>query len=147
MGIAIRLALIALVIIGGAIFRDRLSSNAGELKVGDCFDEPVGTQTVKDVQHHPCTEAHTGEVFFVADMPYGKEAPFPGDPAIEDFVTAKCGPAFARYVGGEAQTASLDAGYFYPLAEGWKEGDRNVSCYVRMLNGSALTRSLKVASN
>lgn len=147
MAIAVRVLLIALFVVGGAIFRDRLSSNAGELKVGDCFDEPVGAQTVKDVQHHPCTEAHSGEVFFAGDMPYDKNAAYPGDAAIDNFVGAQCGPAFARYVGSSTSTDGLDAGYFYPLADGWKSGDRNVSCYVKMLNGAALTRSLKAASN
>jgi hypothetical protein len=26
-------------------------------------------ETVEDVSHHPCTDAHTAEVFFVADHP------------------------------------------------------------------------------
>ena len=46
------------VAIGGFVLRDRLSSNAGDLAVGDCFDEPTASaETIEDVQHQPCTEA------------------------------------------------------------------------------------------
>jgi hypothetical protein len=57
----IRIAIIAVIAGGAYILRDRLTANAGDLKVGDCFDDPTGEQ-VKDVQHHPCTESHTAEV-------------------------------------------------------------------------------------
>src|SRR5262245_56412524 len=50
--------------VGGFIFRDFLSANATDLKVGDCFDEPANMESVEDVQHHPCTDEHTAEVFF-----------------------------------------------------------------------------------
>ena len=52
--------IVAVIIVGGFILRDRLSSNAGDLKVGDCFDEPASGAEISDVQHHPCTEAPHG---------------------------------------------------------------------------------------
>ena len=61
----VRIAIIAIIIVGGFVLRDRLSSSAGDLKVGDCFDEPATGGEISDVQHHPCTEAHTAEVVFI----------------------------------------------------------------------------------
>ena len=146
-GLAIRVVIIGMIVIGGVVFRDRLTGNAGELKVGDCFDEPVGAQTVKDVQHHPCSESHTAEIFYSGNMPDAKGAPFPGKPAIENFVTAACAPAFASFIDRTVNTDALDVGYLAPLADGWKSGDRGVSCYVTTMNRAPMTRSLKAASN
>ena len=58
--------------LGGYLLRDYLSGSAGDLKVGDCFDVPsfeTQSATVKDVQHHPCSELHSGEVFFLENVP------------------------------------------------------------------------------
>jgi hypothetical protein len=52
--------------LGGYLLRDFISGNVGDLKVGDCFDPPAlaaKDAVVKDVQHHPCSERHGGEVF------------------------------------------------------------------------------------
>ncbi len=65
----------------GFLFHDYLSGNAGDLKVGDRFDVPtVASQstTVKDFQHHPCSELHSGEVFFIANVPGEANAAYPG---------------------------------------------------------------------
>jgi hypothetical protein len=61
-GWIVRFALIGVVAVGALIFRDRLSGSAGELKVGDCFDVPAVQTNIRDVQHHPCNESHTGVV-------------------------------------------------------------------------------------
>ena len=54
-GLLIRVGIIAVIVAVGFVFRDFLSGNAGDLKVGDCFDQPSTTNTVvKDVPHHPC---------------------------------------------------------------------------------------------
>jgi hypothetical protein len=66
-GWGIRLVVVGAIVVGGFLFRDRISGNAGDLQVGDCFDDP-GTSEISDVQHHPCTEAHTGEVIFIGNM-------------------------------------------------------------------------------
>ena len=60
----VRLAIIGIIVIGeiGAfLFRDRLTGNAAELKVGDCFDVPTTATEITDVQHHPVHRvAHRG---------------------------------------------------------------------------------------
>ncbi|MFL5679833.1 MAG: septum formation family protein [Chloroflexota bacterium] len=146
-GILVRVLVIGVIVIGGLVFRDRISGAAADLKVGDCFDEPAGVaETVDNVQHHPCTDAHTSEIFYVGDMPDAKGAAYPGIQAVEDFADASCGAAFDAYVGTGADAATLDGGYFYPAEDGWKSGDRTVSCYVKAGDGKPLTRSLRVAA-
>lgn len=140
-----RIGIIAAVAFGALIFRDRLSSNAGELALGDCFDDPPGAVVITDVQHHPCTEAHTAEVIYVGTMT-GDDATYPSDVAIETFVGSTCLPAWTAYTGKDYQTeVVLGLGYYTPSREGWKDGDRGIVCYATRDDGAAMTTSVKKA--
>ncbi|HET7031171.1 MAG TPA: septum formation family protein [Candidatus Limnocylindrales bacterium] len=140
----IRIAIIAVIVIGGLIFRDRLSSNAGDLKVGDCFDVPAENVDVKDVQHHPCSEGHTGEVFAQVSHPAAKGTAPLTQTQLIDFLSSACGPAWLTYVGQDAATSQVfDIGAFYPRDQDWTDGDRGVTCYTYRVDGAAMTTSLK----
>lgn len=142
-GWIVRIAIIAAIAIGAFVLRDRLSSNAGDLAVGDCFDEPAGATEVEDVQHHPCTEPHTSEVVFVGDI--AADA-YPSETEVADFVRDQCVPAFNSYTGLDFETdTTLDMGYFFPLEEGWRTGDHEVICYVIRLDKAPMSQSLKTA--
>ena len=143
-GWGVRIAIIAVIVVAGFLFRDRLSSNAGELKVGDCFDEPSTATEVSDVQHHPCEEPHTAEVIFVGDMS-GDNNAYPSSDAVFEYVSVNCIPSFTTYTGQGLDGATLDVGYFHPTSEGWGKGDRGVICYAINLDGSPMTGSLKAA--
>jgi hypothetical protein len=147
-GWIVRIAIIAAIAGGAFIFRDRISGNAGDLKVGDCFDEPQGLAAnaeIDDVQHHPCNESHTGEVIFVDDLT-ATGTTYPSDDQFTDFIISKCVPAFNTYTGKDFQTDTiLDVGSFLPTAEGWKRGDHEVTCYAIRLDKKAVTTSFKVA--
>lgn len=115
---------------------------AQDLKVGDCFDIPT-TDTVKTVVHHACTEAHTAEVFHVAEFT-GSDMQTPLTFVIDGFVTTTCGPAFTTYIGKAADAVpDLSVGYFYPSVDGWQHGDRTITCYVSKTDESSLSASLK----
>ena len=132
--------IIAVFLVGGFIRRDRLGGSPAELKAGDCFDVPTTTgQTVNDVQHHPCTESHTGEVILVTEHPAAKGANAPTDTDLTSYLISTCGPALTTYVGPD--TAKFDLGAFSPTEDGWKDGDRGVTCYLTMLDESAMTVS------
>jgi hypothetical protein len=144
--IAIRVGIVALIIVGGLILRPFLSGNASDLAVGDCFDEPTGAaQEVENVQHHPCNEAHTGEVFLVQDV---ADAPtYPSEDGWIEEVSTRCLPAFATYTGvAYEDTQTLDIGWLTPTAEGWTKGDRELICYVRQADGSATSTSAKAGN-
>ncbi len=143
MKILIRVLLIGVLLIGGFLFRDRLTGNAGDLTVGDCFDVPAVDTNISDVQHHPCTDAHTGEVVFVGKHPAATGVVF-AEPLLLDFAGASCIPALETYVG-TALPESLDIGAFYPLAKDWDTGDREITCYLYQIDGSTMTTSLKAS--
>ena len=95
-GLLLRIGIIGAIAGGAWIFRDYISGNATDLAVGDCFDAPSTTsETVEDVAHHPCTDAHTAEVFYVAD--YTDSTTYPGEDAFDAFTQANCPPAFQAY--------------------------------------------------
>jgi hypothetical protein len=137
-------AIIAVIAVVGVVFRDRFGSNAGELVVGDCFDLPgAAGLTVKNVQHHPCNEAHTAEVFAVFNHPAGKDDAFPGTTTLKSFATDGCAAPFATYVGTSMDETVLAVGYFRPTEEGWKDGDRAFTCYLSKDDSSTMTQSMK----
>ena len=79
MRLLIRLGIIGAIALGGVreaehggegARGDRLGGNVSDLKVGDCIDRPAtANQTVSDIQHHPCDEAHSAEVVYVGTNP------------------------------------------------------------------------------
>jgi hypothetical protein len=146
-GWVFRIGIIGVIAIGALIFRDRISGNAGDLKLGDCFDDPVTTtgQVVSDVQHHPCTESHTAEVIFLGNMT-GADNAYPADAAVESYVTAQCLPAWQAYTGKDFNSeVVLTLGYLTPTQEGWGKGDRGVTCYAAREDGAPMTSSVKKA--
>ena len=144
MGWIVRIAIVGVIAGGALIFRDRLSGNAGELKVGDCFDDPAGVAVVDDVQHHPCNEAHTAEVVYLGKMS-GTDDAYPSDPVVEAWVTAYCVPAWTGYTGKNVETDPiLTLGWYQPSDEGWTKGDREVICYAGRIDGAALMNTVRV---
>jgi hypothetical protein len=144
-GILLRVGIIAAIAGGAWIFRDYISGNATDLAVGDCFDAPTTTdETVEDVSHHPCTDAHTAEVFYVAD--YTDSTTYPGLDAFDTFTQANCPAAFDAYTGLDFYADSAkdyDIGLFYPLEEGWDQGDHEISCYIVRVDEGPMSGSLR----
>jgi hypothetical protein len=144
-GLAIRIGIIAVIIVGGLILRDRLSGSAGDLKVGECFDDPGTQVSVESVQHHPCSEAHSAEVIFVGDYP--EASAYPGVDAFDTYAFNVCIPTFETYTGRDYQSdTELDIGYLYPTEEGWPKGDHEIACYVYRLDAGTMSTSVKAGS-
>lgn len=142
-GWIVRIGIIVVIAAGAFVLRDRLSSNAGELKIGDCFDDPAGATEITDVQHHPCTELHTAEVVFLGKLP-GDNATYPTDSTIEGWVRTNCLPAWSAYTGKNFESeAVLGLRYYQPSSEGWKGGDRDVICYAAREDNGTMTSSVK----
>jgi len=144
-GWGIRILIIAVIAGGALIFRDKLTGNAGDLKVGDCYDSPAGTAEIEDVQHHPCNESHTAEVVFVGKMT-GEDNAYPTDTAIDAWVTSNCEAPWTAYTGKNPRTdADFSLYYYAPTSDGWGKGDRGVVCFARRLDGAPMTSSLRAA--
>ncbi len=150
-GIIVRLAIIGVIALGAYLLRDRISGSAASLAVGDCFDVPA-EETLEDVPHHPCNEAHDAEVVFVGDHPAADDAAPLADEDLQGFVMNTCGGALIAYVGGlqtveaNAELRNLDLGVIYPTDEDWNGGERKITCYLHRVSGSQLTKSYKAAS-
>jgi hypothetical protein len=137
-------AIIAIIAIAFFIFRDRLSGSAGDLRVGDCFDDPGTTTEVSDVQHQPCTESHDREVIFVGNYP--DQDAYPGEDAFDTYAGENCTTAYEGYIGRDYETdTEFDFGYFYPLSEGWSDGDHEITCYIYRLDEAKMTQSVKAS--
>ena len=145
-GWGVRLAIVAVIIVGGFILRDRLSSSAGDLKVGDCFDEPASGGEISDVQHHPCTESHTAEVVYLGEMT-GDNSTYPTDDQFDQYAATNCLPAFTAYTGRAVETETeLTMSYYVPTKEGWGKGSRQEICYVLRVDNQPMTQSVKAAA-
>jgi putative regulator of septum formation len=144
--LAIRILIVAVIAVGGLIFRDRLTGGAQDLKAGDCFDDKAGTE-IKDVQHHPCAEAHTAEVVLVTKHTAAKGAAVPSDTELDAWASTRCVPAIVSYVGSAADLDSLNYGIFYPRADDWNKGERQMICYVLRIDQATMTKSLKAGSS
>ena len=128
----------------GAVFGPK---SVGDLAVGDCFDEPSLATTISEVPHHPCTMAHTAEVFDVVTYAGTQAGLYPSEDAFAAFAASRCGPEFNRYTGGGGGlAASVDLAYMTPTSDGWAHGDHRVVCYLVAPSGQTLTQSLRAAS-
>jgi len=144
-GILIRVGIIAVIIVVGLVIRPFISGNASQLSVGDCFDAPTAAnETVKDVQHHPCDQAHTAEVFFVGKSSAAKDEAYPSEGVMTAEVFGLCDPVFESYTGKDSDNdPEWTYGYFVPTADGWGDNDRGISCYATKIDGSATSVSIK----
>jgi hypothetical protein len=137
------------VVVGGVVFRDRLSGSSGDLVVGDCFDAPSAASAsasgveVGAVQHHPCSEAHLYETFAVLKHPAEKGAPYPGIQVLFAYAETNCLPPFEAYVGLAYDASSLSGGSIVPKEDGWKDGQRSITCYLGSGDETPVTGSLK----
>jgi hypothetical protein len=147
-------AVVAAFGIGGVIFATQRNDDGeitrggtlaiNELRIGDCFDpQDVDAEQADEVNARRCDEKHQFEMMSIASMPDGA---YPSDTAFEDFVAAVCLPAFDEYVGLAWEESRLDIFWYFPLEDGWSEGDRLVQCAVYDPLDSELVGSLRSAA-
>ena len=131
-----------------SLFGGQSADNATRLAVGECFDQPAKTTDTKDVQARPCDEPHDAEVILKTSHPAEPGAPYPTTEELRAFMRTTCVPGYASYTGSEFVSASgMDFGLFYPLESAWTSGDREVSCYVSLVDHSKLNASVKTAGS
>jgi hypothetical protein len=135
---------IALLVVGGYFISQ--NQNAGDLAIGQCFDEPSSSVDISTVVKHACTDAHDAEVIHVAE--YDEGGTYPITVSVDNFVDENCVPVFQTYVGESyAESTEYSLNFFYPDETGWKQGDRTFTCYVTREDGTKLTQSVKGAAN
>ena len=119
--------------------------DAFSLRVGDCTNDPESANddgesyVVTYVTAIPCAEPHDNEFYHSFNLSH---ASFPGDDPIYEEAMTGCIDNFKGFVGVEYDSSILDVTTYYPTAESWIEGDREVLCGVfhteyKKLHGSA----------
>ena len=101
------------------------------LTVGTCLFR--GAQRSDDPEDRPvyvtdCATPHQGEVFHELTFESPPGATYPGDASVSALADQICVDAFAGYVGIDFASSRLNFLYFYPSAETWSDGDRDVTC-------------------
>jgi hypothetical protein len=142
-GWVIRIGIIAVILIAGFILRPFINGNAGDLKIGDCFDPPTDSgQTVDDVQHHPCTDLHGAEVILVGSYP--TSTTIPTEDEFQQWVSDNCLHAYQAYTGADLlSSTNAGMGFFRPTDDGWAGGDRKMICYAQPADGTQIKGSIK----
>ena len=103
--------------------------------VGDCFNE-----TAEEFVDISCDEPHQAEIYEVLDHP---DAPaYPGGQLIADWAEPQCYSRFESYTGVAYPDSALEFNYLFPTAQGWREGDREVICYLFDPSGDDLTEPI-----
>ncbi len=93
----------------------------------------------------PCTQPHTGEVFFTGDI-WPQTMAYPGDNATSKQADARCGRAFTPYDGISPDQSAFTYAYDLPDSTSWPSGDRSVQCIAYDPNGASIDYSIKGSS-
>ena len=101
--------------------------SAFEIEVGDCLNDKDSEGTVTSVPVVPCDEPHDSEAF-ASILIEGDD--FPGEAAIVAQANKDCAEAFADFVGIDYDLSELAFTYYYPSAQSWEQGDREILCEV-----------------
>ena len=117
-------------------------STVQQFTVGQCVNDPIlaedGQVEVGDMPVVDCADPHTGEVFYVEELPDGD---YPDDAST--LGETLCPENFDAYVG----TPYLESVFFvtqlYPTSDTWANGDRQIVCLIVDENGEELTGSAK----
>ena len=142
--LAIRLGIFVIFGVAALVARPFVMGGASDLKVGECFDVPAQTETVKKVQHHPCSDPHGAEVYYIGTMPTPDGAPYPDDAVLAAIVGSQCASAFDTYTGlSYATDETWQYGAMLPVSKNWAKGDRRLTCYARRIDRQPTTNSIK----
>jgi hypothetical protein len=110
------------------------------LEVGDCIQLPDGATEVQSLEGVPCDQPHDAQLFAQYDM---SEATYPSEMELQTSATQGCDFNWLSVFGVErAAMPDKDMSFFYPLAEGWDQGDRKVQCLVVSMDGLPFTGDL-----
>ena len=112
-------------------------ASAFSIKVGDCLDDAHVQGETSTAPIVPCSGPHDSEAYarFVLD-----DGDYPGDDAIQADADDDCsGTAFADFVGIASADSTLQYSYYFPTADSWARGDREVICTIYQVDDAGKT--------
>jgi hypothetical protein len=133
-------AAVLLVLSGCSVLAPADDDDVFSIVVGDCLDDAGVPDEVTTLPIVDCTEPHASEVFAGTSA---TEDVFPGGDVLQAALVEFCrGDAFTEFVGIPfADSRYATRGYF-PTAESWANGDRELLCTLVDESGAELTGSL-----
>jgi len=119
-----------------------------QLQPGDCLQIP-SINTISSFPDMftavPCSQSHTGEVFFSGDI-WPQSLAYPGDKKVSNQAVTRCDRAFTVYDGILPSQSAYNYSYQLPDSASWALGDRLLQCIAYESSGAPLYSSIK-ASN
>ena len=106
---------------------DGTDTDVFTIKVGDCLNDGGSSGEVSSVPTIDCAEPHDSEAYASIMIPDGD---YPGEDAVLTQADAECAAEFASYVGIAYEESTLGFAYYYPTAQSWESGDREILCLV-----------------
>lgn len=102
--------------------------NAFSLRVGDCFDNPPGAQTVNIVTAIPCDQPHNAQIYARFKLT-GSDASYPGAAVVAQTARDGCN-ARVGSVNKSMTTSAMSVRILLPEKIAWMAGQRAVSCMI-----------------
>ncbi|WP_329136015.1 DUF4190 domain-containing protein [Streptomyces sp. NBC_01476] len=145
----------ALVVVLGVIGAlDEGNTHVADINAGQCFntvhsslsdygDEGTRSTTVDVV---PCDQKHDAEAYRVFPLDPGDDGGYPGVDAISRTASDSCARYADDYLGDATLPAGMDIYYYMPPEDGWRRGDRDVTCFFGSRSGK-VTGTVKDAAN
>jgi hypothetical protein len=145
---------VAVLAIGGVIFAAQRDDSGqitqggslaiADLQVGDCFNQKdPDAEQADEVDAKRCDESHQFEMVSIGSM---RDGAYPNDTEFENFVGEVCLPAFDEYVGLAYEDSRLEVYWYYPLEDGWNDGDHLIQCAIYDPLESDIVASLRGAA-
>lgn len=103
------------------------STDVFQVKVGDCLNDAAVEGEVSTVPTVDCAQPHDSEAFASIAM---AEGDFPGAAAVKTQSEDGCTAQFNKFVGVDYGSSTLEYSYYYPTAESWAQGDREILCLI-----------------
>lgn len=102
------------------------------IEVGDCINDSLAGESVTTVPTVACTELHDSEAYKSIILDDGD---FPGDTDVQSQAEDGCAAAFEDFIGVSYDESLVNLNYYYPTAETWETGDREILCLARDTDG------------
>ena len=102
------------------------------IEVGDCINDSLAGESVTTVPTVDCAELHDSEAYKSIILDDEK---FPGDAAITTQAEDGCSAAFEDFIGLSYDESIINLNFYYPTAETWLTGDREILCLARDTDG------------
>lgn len=111
----------------GLIVEPNEQTDAFTLVVGDCLDDAEAQGEITTVPTVPCSDPHDSEIYAAFEL---TGSAYPGEDTVTGKAEVLCLPAFEEFVGEPYLDSRFDFAYYYPTAESWASGDREVLCVI-----------------